>query len=88
MELTTIKQVLDDEALTGTTIAAAGWVRTFRNDRFIALNDGSTIRNPQCVIDQEKVGPEAQTRTKGRSGANCFLPVDPYFEGGIASYIR
>jgi len=24
----------------------AGWVRTFRNDRFIALNDGSTIPDP------------------------------------------
>ena len=86
--MTSIKEALDNATLTGTTVTVAGWVRTFRNDRFIALNDGSTIRNPQCVIDQEKVGPEAQTRTKGRSGANCFLPVDPYFEGGIASYIR
>lgn len=31
-----------------------GWVRSFRNDRFIALNDGSTINNLQCVIDPEK----------------------------------
>ncbi|HNK41267.1 MAG TPA: asparagine--tRNA ligase, partial [Flavobacteriales bacterium] len=46
-----IKTVLDDTALTNTTITVAGWVRTFRNDRFIALNDGSTIRNLQCVID-------------------------------------
>ena len=30
-----------------------GWVRTFRANRFIALNDGSTINNIQCVIDFE-----------------------------------
>ena len=30
-----------------------GWVRTFRNNRFIALNDGSTIKNIQCVINFE-----------------------------------
>ena len=28
-----------------------GWVRTFRANRFIALNDGSTLKNIQCVID-------------------------------------
>ena len=31
-----------------------GWVRTFRANRFIALNDGSTIKNIQCVLDYEK----------------------------------
>jgi asparaginyl-tRNA synthetase len=30
-----------------------GWVRTFRANRFIAVNDGSTIHNIQCVIDFE-----------------------------------
>ncbi len=34
-----------------------GWVRTFRSNRFIALNDGSTIKNIQCVIDFEKTDP-------------------------------
>jgi len=28
-----------------------GWVRTFRNNQFIALNDGSTIQNIQAVVD-------------------------------------
>ncbi len=31
-----------------------GWVKTFRSNRFIALNDGSTINNIQCVIDFEQ----------------------------------
>lgn len=32
-----------------------GWVRTFRANRFLALNDGSTIENLQCVLDFEKL---------------------------------
>jgi asparaginyl-tRNA synthetase len=34
-------------------MSVRGWVRSFRNDRFIALNDGSTIHNLQCVIEPE-----------------------------------
>jgi len=33
------------------TITAKGWVRTFRNNSFIALNDGSTNNNLQVVVD-------------------------------------
>ena len=35
------------------TVTAKGWVRTFRAKRFIALNDGSTSENLQCVVDFE-----------------------------------
>jgi len=34
-------------------VTVQGWVRTFRNNQFIALNDGSTLQNIQCVIDFE-----------------------------------
>ena len=34
-------------------IIIKGWVRAFRSNRFIALNDGSTIKNLQCVVDFE-----------------------------------
>ncbi|MGJ8665026.1 MAG: asparagine--tRNA ligase [Patiriisocius sp.] len=34
-------------------ITVRGWVRSFRSNRFIALNDGSTINNIQCVVDFE-----------------------------------
>tara|TARA_A100001011_G_scaffold347571_1_gene384792 strand:- start:2656 stop:4089 length:1434 start_codon:yes stop_codon:yes gene_type:complete len=33
------------------TVIVKGWVKTFRANRFIALNDGSTIENLQCVVD-------------------------------------
>ena len=39
-----------------------GWVRTFRSNRFIALNDGSTINNIQCVIDFENTSEETLKR--------------------------
>ena len=34
-------------------VSVKGWVRTFRANRFIALNDGSTLKNIQCVVDFE-----------------------------------
>ncbi|MBK6370740.1 MAG: asparagine--tRNA ligase [Flavobacteriales bacterium] len=71
MEHTSIKQALDNESLTGTTVTVAGWVRTFRNDRFIALNDGSTIRNLQCVIDQEKVDAATRGRFTTSAAVEC-----------------
>lgn len=39
-------------------IIVKGWVRAFRSNRFIALNDGSTIKNLQCVLDFENFDEE------------------------------
>ena len=36
---------------TGQSVTVKGWVRTFRNNQFIAINDGSTIQNIQAVVD-------------------------------------
>jgi asparaginyl-tRNA synthetase len=43
-------------------VTAKGWVRTFRNNQFIALNDGSTIHNIQCVVDFENTPEETLKR--------------------------
>ncbi|NEU09441.1 asparagine--tRNA ligase [Flavihumibacter sp. R14] len=32
-------------------VTVMGWVRTFRNSQFIAINDGSSINNIQAVVD-------------------------------------
>src|SRR6218665_292618 len=45
-----IKDILST-APSGQTITVKGWVRTFRNNSFIALNDGSTNNNLQIVVD-------------------------------------
>ena len=47
-----IKSLLEKQPI-GDTVQIEGWVRAFRSNRFIALNDGSIIHNLQCVIDFE-----------------------------------
>ena len=45
----------------GKDICVKGWVRTHRSSKavdFIALNDGSTIKNVQVVVDPAKVSEE------------------------------
>jgi asparaginyl-tRNA synthetase len=49
-----IKSLLKTSA-TGQQVTVKGWVRTFRANRFIALNDGSTLGNLQCVVDFESM---------------------------------
>jgi asparaginyl-tRNA synthetase len=51
MHSTVAELLSQNKALT--EIEIKGWVRTFRANRFIALNDGSSINNIQCVIDFE-----------------------------------
>ena len=48
----TIKQLLKRNPLND-SVTVMGWVRTFRSNRFIALNDGSTLTTLQCVVDFE-----------------------------------
>jgi len=45
-----IKELLNTQP-TGQQVTVKGWVRTFRNNQFIAINDGSTLQNIQAVID-------------------------------------
>ena len=51
-----------------------GWVRTFRANRFIALNDGSSISNIQCVIDFENF--EENFLKKINTGASLEITGD------------
>ena len=50
---TPISSLLDASA-TGQVYKVCGWVRTFRNDRFLAVNDGSTLNNLQWVVDKDQ----------------------------------
>jgi len=52
MSNTTVLKILN-ELKKNQTIEVCGWVKTFRANRFIALNDGSCLENIQCVIDFE-----------------------------------
>ena len=52
MTTKTVAELLSQD-ITLHDVTVKGWVRTFRANRFIALNDGSTINNIQCVVDFE-----------------------------------
>jgi asparaginyl-tRNA synthetase len=45
-----IKEIISSLPI-GATIQLNGWVRTFRNNQFVALNDGSTNTNLQVVLE-------------------------------------
>ena len=58
----------------GQEITAMGWVRSFRNNQFIALNDGSTNNNLQVVVELgaypeellKKITPGASLKVTGQ----------------------
>jgi len=62
MKHSSVKEVLSNARLLE-EVVVKGWVRTFRSNRFIALNDGSTLDNIQCVVDFEKHPEELLKRT-------------------------
>lgn len=57
MKRTKISELLRAEPI-GERHTVMGWVKAFRNNQFIALNDGSTPQNLQVVVDFEKMDPE------------------------------
>ncbi|HIY76899.1 MAG TPA: asparagine--tRNA ligase [Candidatus Sphingobacterium stercorigallinarum] len=72
MEHTRINRLLKTDEF-GQEVIVKGWVRTFRNNQFIAINDGSSINNIQAVIDfantpaevMKKIHTGAAVRVKG-----------------------
>jgi len=50
MKRTKVKAILENQQ-TDYPVTIKGWVRSFRNNQFIALNDGSCMANIQVVID-------------------------------------
>ena len=61
-----IKSVLNDDYV-GKNIIVYGWVKTFRSNRFINLNDGSCLNDLQCLVDYEKL--EESKLSKINTGA-------------------
>ena len=47
---TRIKDLLNTTEF-GQQVIVMGWVKTFRNNQFISINDGSSINNIQAVVD-------------------------------------
>tara|TARA_B110000240_G_C13511535_1_gene459753 strand:+ start:1997 stop:3430 length:1434 start_codon:yes stop_codon:yes gene_type:complete len=72
MNSLTVKNLLKDNP-SSQKVFIEGWVKTFRANRFISLNDGSCSENIQCVVDFEntdqeilsKISTGASLRIKG-----------------------
>ena len=55
MKHTDIKEIFSNSELINTTVTVCGWVRTARNSKnvaFIELNDGTSLKHLQIVIDK------------------------------------
>lgn len=67
----TVNQLLHEDKL-NQEVNLKGWVRAFRSNRFIAINDGSTINNIQCVVDFENMKEETLKRITTGSCLSIF----------------
>jgi len=54
MKRSRIKALLQSGTI-GEKTTVCGWVRTFRNNQFIALNDGTTVKPLQVVVDRDNM---------------------------------
>ena len=70
MKRTKIKEILAKEAIEY-RVNVKGWVRSFRNNQFIALNDGSCLGNIQVVI-----GLDTDEATVKRITTGASISVD------------
>jgi asparaginyl-tRNA synthetase len=61
MERITIDQLIKEEPIDD-TVTVMGWVKTFRNNLFISLNDGSCLKSLQVVVDRDNTDEEILKR--------------------------
>jgi asparaginyl-tRNA synthetase len=66
-----IKALLESTT-TDIDVTVKGWVRAFRQNRFIALNDGSTNNNVQIVVDFENTDPALLKRINVGAAVSVF----------------
>lgn len=63
-------------------VIVKGWVRTFRNNQFIAINDGSSLQNIQAVVDFENTDEKILKRiTTGAAIAVTGMLVESLGKG-------
>jgi len=58
---TEIATIIKDPKI-GDRVTVKGWVRAFRSNRFVALNDGSAFKTLQVVIDENVIDEETVKR--------------------------
>jgi len=71
-----IKELLAQEPA-GQKVTVMGWVRSFRNNQFVALNDGSTNNNIQIVLGLGKFDDELLKRITTSASLKVTGTIDP-----------
>ncbi|WP_191858204.1 asparagine--tRNA ligase [Hanstruepera ponticola] len=72
MKTHTVAELLNKDINALHEVEIKGWVRTFRANRFIALNDGSTLNNIQCVVDFENLDESLLKRITTGAAVHVF----------------
>ena len=78
MKRTTIIDILKSTDY-GKEVCVKGWVRTHRSSKavdFVALNDGSTIKNVQVVVDPASVSVQGSSAASEQSGSPALSLKD------------
>lgn len=70
MKHTDIFDIFKEESFIGTQVTVCGWVRTSRDSKnmaFLELNDGTTLKHLQIVIDKQVIADPAEFMKLGTS---------------------
>lgn len=65
-----IRELLNSNAF-GKEVTVKGWIKTFRNNQFLAVNDGSCLSNLQIVVDFEQT--DERTLKRLTTGASVSV---------------
>jgi asparaginyl-tRNA synthetase len=68
---TEIGAILKGQVALDTPVTVMGWVRSFRNSQFVALNDGSSLATLQIVVNPETT--DAETLKRITVGASLCI---------------
>ena len=80
MKRTVISEILkekDLKKLEGEKVLIKGWVRAFRSNRFIQINDGSCLSTIQAVIEYEKFDEDHEEGVSYNEFIDFIFPANP-----------
>ena len=82
MNRISINEIISSDKHVDHDVSVCGWVKSFRANRFIALNDGSCLKNIQCVIDFENANQEELKKIS--TGDESFI----FFWSFVYKYLK
>ncbi len=86
MKHTDIRDIMDNGALIGSEVTVCGWVRTARDSKnmaFVELNDGTTLKHLQIVVDKATLTPPDAATHLGAALRVCGTLVPSMNGNGV-----